>query len=207
MPFVADVFCSKGVREAYIPAQHDTQHSSHLATIQAHADLLAKEATSATHPSGLPTFSGLAWGPQLMIRGLLVTQPRASLDALYKDKLPRYIGLPSAFSLPPSPTWAHLIQKKQLSWGEVSMCLWIRSAALLPTVPNAYCPFCKLHIPDLPEHLRSRCLKLSLLAALSFRTAVYTPLAGWSITMDDPWCASCSHRGSKFQIRLCWDGF
>lgn len=65
----------------------------------------------------------------------------------------------------------------------------------LAIVPNRCCPFCKLHTPNILEHIRSRCLKLYLTAALSFGNALFTPPAGWSFTLDDPRCTPCNHRG------------
>lgn len=64
----------------------------------------------------------------------------------------------------------------------------------LAIVPNRYCSFCKLHTPNILEHIRSRCLKLYLTAVLSFGNALFTPPAGWSFTLDDPRCTPCNPR-------------
>ena len=153
------------VREAYIPAQHTSRSKSWAASAQQRAHELAAEgrrlAESWTVP--VPDLLGDLW--LLMKQGSICLSPSASLDAAYAETnvVGGHLEVVTGADPRTGPAWESLVERGQLSNGQLRLLAWMRAAKWLHRGdPNSLiCPFCMSPVGGWGEHLLSSCPRLA----------------------------------------------
>ena len=170
------------MHEAWLPAQHDSGSASHLATLNAEADSLARRGLHAASPWTLP-WSALFHGRIVALReGAIFLSPARAAEAAYAATTARTHAL---HLRPLPPGWSsHLLRLAYeraeipaLALHRIMHLRLLHSQDHPPGYGGVTCPFCHRPYPDSAAHLQYHCPPhYALQLLLAWRLFTHPPI-------------------------------
>ena len=170
------------MHEAWLPAQHDSGSASHLATLNAEADSLARRGLRAASPWTLP-WSALFHGRIVALHeGAIFLSPARAAEAAYAATTTRTHAL---HLRPLPPGWSsHLLRLAYeraeipaLALHRIMHLRLLHSQDHPPGYGGVTCPFCHRPYPDSAAHLQYHCPPhYALQLLLAWRLFTHPPI-------------------------------